>query len=103
MVPEEADPAAPTDTDEAAVLGRARRLSGLPKAGTVVAGKYRIQGLVSSGGMGAVFEAAHCVTGKRVAIKWLLSERAHKPKASLRLVREAEAAGHVSHPNVVDV
>ncbi len=75
----------------------------VPEVGEVIGGKYRIDRLIGRGGMGAVYAATHEVTGKAVAIKWLLAEETLDPQADERFVREARAAGRVRHPNVVDV
>jgi len=75
----------------------------MPKTGDVVADKYRIEQLIGVGGMGAVFSAIHQFTGKRVALKWMLPELAKDADAVARFMREAHAAGRISHPNVVDV
>jgi serine/threonine-protein kinase len=75
----------------------------LPQLGDLVAGKYRIQRKLGEGGMGAVFEARHEVTGRRFAIKWLLPEMATHGEGIERFVREARFAGGLEHPNVVDV
>jgi eukaryotic-like serine/threonine-protein kinase len=50
--------------------------------------------------MGTVLEAEHVQTYKRVAVKWL---KTTDRDSQLRLVREAQAAARVRHPNVVDV
>jgi serine/threonine-protein kinase len=76
---------------------------GVPRPGDVVAGKYRIDASIARGGMGAVLAATHQVTGRRLALKWLLHDPGNDAEASLRLVREAQAAARVRHPNVVDV
>jgi serine/threonine protein kinase len=75
----------------------------LPSDGDLLAGKYRIQRKLGVGGMGAVFEARHEVTGRRFAIKWLLPEMATRGEGIERFVREARFAGGLEHPNVVDV
>jgi eukaryotic-like serine/threonine-protein kinase len=74
-----------------------------PDPGTVLGGKYRILRALGSGGMGTVFEAENLRTHKRVAVKWLLPNLARREEASVRLVREAQAAARVRHHNVVDV
>ena len=76
---------------------------GMPKAGDVIAGKYRIESLIGEGGMGAVFSATHVHTGRRLAVKWLLPDVARSGAAIQRLFREAQATGRIDHPNVVDV
>ncbi|MET0389879.1 MAG: protein kinase [Polyangiales bacterium] len=75
----------------------------LPSRGDVVAGKYQIDGVLGSGGMGAVFRATHRVTGKSFAIKWLLPQLRTETDAVNRFIREAQVAGRVDHPNVVEV
>jgi serine/threonine-protein kinase len=75
----------------------------MPKPGDLVAGKYVIEELLGEGGMGAVFSATHRFTGKQVAIKWMLPELARDQDAVQRFMREAQAAGRINHPNVVDV
>jgi serine/threonine-protein kinase len=77
--------------------------SALPKGGDIVAGKYRIERLLGMGGMGAVFEATHRVTGKRFAVKWLLPNIGAREEAAKRFIREAQVAGRFEHPNVVEV
>jgi serine/threonine-protein kinase len=76
---------------------------GMPKAGELIAGKYRIDNLIGEGGMGAVFAATHALTGRRLAVKWLLPDIARNSDAVQRLFREAQATGRIDHPNVVDV
>lgn len=73
-----------------------------PYTGLVVAEKYRIEELIGEGGMGAVYAASHEITGKKVALKWLIGDHAGD-QASERFLREAQAAGRIRHPNVVDI
>jgi eukaryotic-like serine/threonine-protein kinase len=75
----------------------------MPRVGDVVADKYEIERVIGEGGMGAVFAATHRLTGKRVAMKWMLPELARDEDAVQRFMREAQAAGRINHPNVVDV
>jgi eukaryotic-like serine/threonine-protein kinase len=76
--------------------------NGLPVIGAEIAGKYRIESVLGQGGMGAVFSAQNTLTGKRVAIKWLLPEQASQTSRE-RLLREARIAASIEHPNVVDI
>jgi eukaryotic-like serine/threonine-protein kinase len=75
----------------------------LPLPGEIVADKYRIERTLGMGGMGAVFEVTHCVTHKRFAIKWLLAAATESEEAAKRFIREAQIAGRIKHPNVVEV
>ncbi len=64
-------------------------------------GRYRVVGVLGSGGMGRVYEAVDDRLDRRVAVKVLhhhLSEQHRR-----RLVREAQALARLSHPNVVHV
>ncbi len=74
----------------------------LPAIGEEIAGKYRVESVLGQGGMGAVFSARNTLTGKRVAIKWLLPEQSTDTSRE-RLLREARIAASIEHPNVVDI
>ncbi|MDD9940686.1 MAG: protein kinase, partial [Myxococcales bacterium] len=76
---------------------------GLPQVGQVVAGKYRIDGMLGRGGMGAVFRATHTLMNKPVALKWLVPDLSARAEMRRRFVLEAQVAGRIDHPNVVDV
>jgi serine/threonine-protein kinase len=76
----------------------------LPAVGDVVAGRYKIERQLGAGGMGAVFAATNTITGKRVALKWMLpTASSRNEELSQRFVREAKAAARITHPNVVDI
>ena len=77
--------------------------SELPRIGDVVAGKYRVEDVIGRGGMGAVFRVTHAVTGKSFAVKWLLPQFHAGQEMAQRFIREAQVAGRVDHPNVVEV
>ena len=77
--------------------------TGLPTLGELIDEKYFIERKLGEGGMGAVFAAKHLLTGKRVAMKFLLPAEAKKPHTTARFRREAKAAGAVDHPNVINV
>ncbi|MBL9108011.1 MAG: serine/threonine protein kinase, partial [Myxococcales bacterium] len=65
--------------------------------GRVVAGKYRIEGVVGEGGMGTVVLATHLGLGQRVALKVL---RTRDPSLASRLVREARAVAELRGEHV---
>jgi serine/threonine-protein kinase len=69
--------------------------------GTVLAGRYRIEQLLGSGGMGAVYRAEHVHMRKAVAVKVLHKEMTAFPEVVARFEREAVAAGRIEHPHVV--
>ena len=72
-------------------------------AGRILDGKYRIDALVGEGGMGAVYRATHLHTTRAVAIKVIRPHLIRHQEFIERFRREAEAAGRLRHPNVVDV
>ncbi|HKP61078.1 MAG TPA: protein kinase [Polyangiales bacterium] len=75
----------------------------LPESGELMGAKYRVERLLGIGGMGAVYEASHRVTGKRFALKLLLPELTAQQDVVRRFIREAQVAGRFQHPNVVEV
>ena len=73
------------------------------RASDVLDGKYRIEGRVGQGGMGAVYRGIHLHTTRTVAIKVIRPHLTSREEFVERFRREAEAAGRLRHPNVVDV
>src|SRR5579859_275983 len=76
------------------------------REGDLLAGKYRVDRVVGSGGMGVVVSARHEQLGQQVAIKFLCDQALRNPEAVERFIREARAAAtlkseHVAH--VLDV
>jgi serine/threonine-protein kinase len=83
----------------------ARDLVAIPQPGEVIAGKYRVEGTVGSGGMGVVLAARHLQLGQAVAIKVLglaLSDE-RRPEAISRFFREGRAAAALQGDHVVKV
>ena len=69
--------------------------------GTVLDGKYRVEGPIGYGGTAVVFGAERLMDGHPVAIKMLKREYAHYPDLIRRLHWEADVAYHVGHPGLV--
>ncbi|MFL6253733.1 MAG: protein kinase domain-containing protein [Pyrinomonadaceae bacterium] len=70
----------------------------------VVAAKYRLERLIGSGAMGAVYKGTHVGSGKVRAIKLLTSDYTSKdPTALERLRNEFQAGDLVGHRNIVRV
>ncbi|WNG45153.1 protein kinase [Archangium minus] len=72
--------------------------SPLPR-GTVIAGRFRIEGLAGRGGMGFVFRATDLHAGKTVALKRL--HAITSPEAAYRFNREAVLLAELRHPAIV--
>jgi eukaryotic-like serine/threonine-protein kinase len=70
--------------------------------GKTIDGKYQIVRLLGQGGMGAVYEATHVGTGRRVALKVIIAETISRD-AILRFQREARAAGVIESQHIVQV
>lgn len=71
--------------------------------GTVLAGRYVIEGTLGRGGMGVVVRARDTVLGEDVALKILRPEYAGDPRWVERLAREVKLARQIRHPNVCRV
>lgn len=66
--------------------------------------RYSVVGFLGAGAMGEVYLATDPALGRRVALKVLrVAEGRDSPELRARLVREAQAMGRLSHPNVVGV
>jgi serine/threonine-protein kinase len=68
--------------------------------GTLLAGRYRIIGLLGRGGMGEVYRATDLTLGQSVALKFL---PAFDERMLERFHNEVRVARQVSHPNVCRV
>jgi len=69
-----------------------------------IGGKYRVARLLGEGGMGAVYEAIHSGTGRRVALKVITGDESRRgPEVIGRFVREAKAAGAIDTQHIVQV
>lgn len=73
------------------------------KVGTILNGRYEIISAIGSGGMSYVYKAKDVTLKRLVAVKTLKEEYSSDPGIVAKFSREAEAAGGLSHPNVVSV
>lgn len=71
--------------------------------GTLVAARYRVEGLIGRGGMADVWEAHDERLQRTVAVKVLRPEMAARPDIRARFESEARSAARLAHPNVVAV
>jgi serine/threonine-protein kinase len=71
--------------------------------GVVVGGRYRVTGVLATGGMGAVYDAIDERLDRAVALKVVLRELVEDPEIVARFEREARAAARLSHPGIVQV
>jgi eukaryotic-like serine/threonine-protein kinase len=72
-------------------------------AGTLFAGRYRLERKLGSGGMADVWLAGDQELGRRVAVKILHGRYASDAQFVERFRREATHAAGLSHPNIVSI
>ena len=73
------------------------------EAGTLIAGRYRIDALLGRGGMAEVYEGYDDRLQRPVAVKVLRPDMAAREDVRNRFEFEARHAARLSHPNVVGV
>jgi serine/threonine-protein kinase len=91
------------DVGPAATLTAPPRTLDAPADAAVIAGRWRVERTLASGGMGVVVAAEDLTTGAPVAIKFLLRREQRDPGALARFVREAQALVRVECEHVVRV
>jgi serine/threonine-protein kinase len=82
------------------ILGRLARAQA--RVGTVIRGKYRIDRVLGTGGMGVVYAATHR-NRKQFAVKMLHPELSYREEIRTRFLREGYASNSVKHPGAVAV
>lgn len=75
----------------------------LSGTGSVVARRYRLDGVIGEGAMGTVYRALDLQTGSTVAIKALHAHIAADTRLGARFEREIAAGRKLVHPNLVPV
>ena len=98
------------DDPHGEAAGNAPTAAGAPAAaaaapptaeGRLIAGRYRVERRLGSGGMAEVFLARDATLGRLVAVKVLRERFADDEQFVERFHREARAAAALNHPNVV--
>lgn len=73
------------------------------ESGQTIAGKYRLNQLIGSGGMASVWSATNIFTEREFAIKVLLPQVAKTPEAARRFLLEAKVSARINHPNIIEI
>jgi tRNA A-37 threonylcarbamoyl transferase component Bud32 len=74
-----------------------------PLIGEVLAGSFRVTKLLSSGGMGRVYEAEHVRLPRRFAVKVMHEALSKHREVMERFEREAQAAASITSEHVVEM
>jgi serine/threonine-protein kinase len=90
-------PFSATGAGEASVAAKELRV------GSVVDGKYRIDGVLGAGGMGTVYRATHLLLERAVALKGIRRQLVGNPVVVERFRREALAVARLRHSHIVTV
>jgi eukaryotic-like serine/threonine-protein kinase len=73
------------------------------ETGQTIAGKYRLNRLLGTGGMASVWAATNIFTERDFAIKFMLPQVARTPEAAHRFLIEAKISARINHPNIIEV
>jgi serine/threonine-protein kinase len=90
---------APSRFDTLPTADRADRAANAPRQ----VGRYRVINRIGRGGMASVYKAHDPSIDRALAIKFLHPEYCEQEEYRGRFLREARAAGNLSHPNIVTV
>ncbi|MGE0214894.1 protein kinase domain-containing protein [Mycolicibacterium sp.] len=74
-----------------------------PRVGVTLSGRYRLQRLIATGGMGQVWEGVDSRLGRRVAIKVLKAEYSTDAEFVERFRAEARTVAMLNHPGIAGV
>jgi serine/threonine protein kinase len=80
---------------------RDQLLQGRYKGFFIIGGKYKLLGLLGTGGMSSVYLASQVKMNRLVAIKHLPQKRVNDSSYLARFYREAQAAAKLDHKNIV--
>jgi len=100
--PTQANPAGDAPTD---LASDAPRRADAPDSllGGVLAGRYRIDRRLGSGGMGAVYAGTHLLLDRPIAVKVIKPRFGDDPGIAQRFIQEARTASGIGHAHVVEI
>jgi eukaryotic-like serine/threonine-protein kinase len=73
------------------------------QAAPEIAGRYRVEGEITRGGMGTIFKAYDADLGRDVAIKVLREKHRNNIELLHRFLEEARIAAQLQHPGIVPI
>jgi eukaryotic-like serine/threonine-protein kinase len=73
------------------------------QAGQTLAGKYRLNRVLGTGGMATVWSATNVFTDREFAVKVMLPQVARTPEAAKRFLLEARVSARIDHPSIIDI
>ncbi len=71
--------------------------------GKLVAGKYRLNRLLGTGGMASVWAATNVFTDREVAVKVMSTPATKNTEATRRFLLEAKVSARINHPNIIEI
>lgn len=100
-----AAPATPADARPAGSAGALLESSTalFEQRSDILAGRYRIDGVLAEGGMATVYRAWHCLLERPVALKMLRPEFSSVPEIAERFLHEARAVARLRSKHAVRV
>jgi serine/threonine-protein kinase len=96
-------PDSETSLGPGSTTGRPASDGGRFLPGAMLAGRYRMVGLLGRGGMGEVYRADDLKLGQTVALKFLPRDAEHDTERRERFLTEVRMSLRVTHPNVCRV
>ncbi len=90
----------PTETGDGGDFVKPSQMLGT-QVGRVLGGRYQLDQVIGSGGMGEIYRARRLHIGDTVAVKVLRPDVIENEKTRQRFYREARAAAMLHHPNAV--
>jgi serine/threonine-protein kinase len=73
------------------------------QAGQTIAGKYRLNRVLGTGGMATVWSATNIFTDRDFAVKVMLPQVARTPEAARRFLLEARVSARINHPCIIEI
>lgn len=70
-------------------------------SGFLFGGRFDIDRMVASGGMGVIYRARDCQSGQWIALKLLIHEETSGGPEAERFIREAQLLAQLRHPSIV--